>query len=149
MNELNKAYQAALYYLSRREYSAYELRQRLLQKEFAERVINEALLKLEQDNYLNPARFVESLIYNKMQRGYGPLRIQQELRQHQIDSELLLQSERWQNADWFELAREVRQRRFGLTAIHDLKQKAKQARFLYARGFSQDQIKYALSETID
>jgi regulatory protein len=149
MSELNKAYQSALNYLSRREYSAHELRQRLLQKNFEETIINAALIQLEKDNYLSQARFIESLVYSKIQRGYGPLRIQQELRQHTIDSEALLHSERWQNADWFELARDAREKRFGLTRISDLKLKAKQFRFLYARGFSQDQIKYALSVQMD
>ncbi|WP_197469563.1 RecX family transcriptional regulator, partial [Oleiphilus sp. HI0125] len=48
------------------------------------------------------------------------------------------------DTDWFELAKHTRQRKFGDWDLgFDLKQKAKQQRYLYSRGFSSDQVNYA------
>ena len=46
--------------------------------------------------------------------------------------------------DWAALAREVRRRRFGLSPPGDYAERARQARFLQYRGFSNEQIRAAL-----
>ena len=65
--------------------------------------------------------------------------------------------------DWFELAREVAERKFGLRKSEShrsstdhatdhaasQKEKAKRMRFMQYRGFSYDQIKYALDSSVD
>jgi regulatory protein len=47
--------------------------------------------------------------------------------------------------DWFALAREVRQKKFGCDAPIDFQEKARQMRFLQYRGFGPDQIRAAVS----
>ena len=45
--------------------------------------------------------------------------------------------------DWFDLAREVRVRKFGVESPLEYKEKSKQMRFLQSRGFSMEQISAA------
>jgi regulatory protein len=45
--------------------------------------------------------------------------------------------------DWFQLAREIRQRKFGDASSLDFSETAKQKRFLQSRGFTLDQINQA------
>ena len=46
--------------------------------------------------------------------------------------------------DWFELAKTTAQQKFGDNYPVDVKEKAKRIRFLQYRGFSFDQINYAI-----
>jgi regulatory protein len=48
------------------------------------------------------------------------------------------------DADWYELAREIRSRKFGRLKPADFKEKAKQMRFLQYRGFEPDHIQVAV-----
>jgi len=131
-------------FLSRREHSRFELIRKLRQKGFESTVIESVLSQLQVDNLLNEQRFVESFVYSRINRGYGPLRIQQELRQRGITGDLLAQAlENYD--DWTDLACQVRQKRFGETP-KNAQERAKQSRFLYYRGFSGTQIKIALKK---
>ena len=47
--------------------------------------------------------------------------------------------------DWFKLAKDTAQLKFGSDHEVDAKEKAKRMRFLQYRGFSFDQINYALN----
>ncbi len=137
----------ALQWLARREYAVLELQQRLLHKGFDAEAVEQAVIQLQADRLLSNERFAESFVYARVQRGYGPLRIAYELKQHGIEAELFESVEHWQAADWWALARSARARRFGLTPIADDKTKLKQMRFLQQRGFSHEQIKEALAAT--
>lgn len=76
--------------------------------------------------------------------------MRQELQLQRVDSELVSLSFEACEIDWFELARQVRERRFGLDDPgDDQKLRAKQQRFLYSRGFSSDQIHYAMQPSED
>ena len=91
---------------------------------------------LQAQGYLSEARFVESRINARSSR-YGSLRIKQELAQHglSIDAE----TQATLRASEAERARAVWQRKFGsATAMDDPVQRARQLRFLTARGFSPD-----------
>ncbi|MDP6994508.1 MAG: regulatory protein RecX, partial [Woeseiaceae bacterium] len=46
--------------------------------------------------------------------------------------------------DWFELAREVRVRKFGADLPADFPEKARQMRFLQYRGFDAEQVQLAV-----
>ncbi len=85
---------------------------------------------------------------SRILRGQGVIRIKGELRQrgiHQdILSEALASVEASENMDWFELARETLARRFSSPGENP-KERARRERFLAARGFDFEQIRYALS----
>lgn len=89
-------------------------------------------------------RFAESFVHHRVNKGQGPMKIQQELRQRGIDQnliEILLESE---SIDWFSVAEQVRVKKYGEVVPGDYQKKAKQSRFLYSRGFSSDVISQLL-----
>lgn len=65
--------------LARREYSEFELRCKMQEKNFSETEIDEAIAHCQQKNWQNDQRFTENYLYYRAQRGYGLRRIQQEL----------------------------------------------------------------------
>jgi regulatory protein len=87
--------------------------------------------------YLNEARFVESRLHVRASR-FGAQRIQQELAQHglKLDAEqhaALRETE-------LERAREVWLRRFGAEPSRNPGERARQTRFLLARGFAPEVV---------
>ncbi len=151
MDSLSAIRDAALYRLGAREHSRWELQQKLalkLQRSGADDALITAIAtvldSLEADGYLSDRRFAESFVRSRHDRGQGMLRIRQELRQRGITNELAEEAFALLDYDWFELARSVRERRFGLDAPVDRKSYAKQVRFLQYRGFNPDQVRYAL-----
>lgn len=146
MSSLSDIRQQALVYLARREHSRAELQRKLLDKGFAQDLIQTVLDQLQTQHWLDECRFVESFIHSRFQKGQGPLRIQQELKQRGISSDLfnqVLEKETW---DWVAQIRAVRQRRFGHTLPKTWDERAKQMRFLQYRGFTADHIKAAFED---
>jgi len=128
--------------LARREHSRLELERKLGTRGFAEALVAEVLDELERDGLLSPDRFAESFIAARYAKGQGPVRIRRELAERGIEPEAAwFDDDRF---DWNALARTTRVRRFGRAQPADLKDKARQIRFLEYRGFSHDQIRQAL-----
>lgn len=138
----------AIQLLSRREYSRAEIAQKLKQKAFGEADIEACLDTLEEQGLQSDARFAESFIRSRILRGQGVIRIKGELRQRGINQETLSEAlahvEEVESVDWFELARETLARRFSSPGENP-KERARRERFLAARGFDFEQIRYALS----
>jgi Uncharacterized protein conserved in bacteria len=102
----------------------------------------EALLDwLQAQHYLSEQRFVESRVHARAGR-FGNLRIRQELAQHGValDAEA---AQRLRDTE-LERCREVWTRKFGGERPADAAARAKQMRFLAARGFSADVIRRVL-----
>lgn len=121
--------------LARRELSAGELerklRERLLPEESAQDIAP-VLDKLRARGLLSDQRMAEALVRTRGAR-YGRLRIAQELERRGVDRETIaasLPSE----ADEVRTAREVWRRKFGGPPAN-LQERARQARYLAARGF--------------
>ena len=136
---------AALRLLSRREHSAQELKQKLLHKGFEINLVESLLDELRQEGSLSDKRFAESYTRSRISRGYGPVRIRQELRQRGAGDEIIEAVVVDNDEQWYELARNVRQKKFGMEIPENLKDKLKQQQFLQYRGFSQQHMKFALS----
>jgi regulatory protein len=126
--------------LARREHSVAELRRKLLDKGYDKTAVDEQLQTLERENLLSDRRFTESYVNYRSKKGFGPLRIKQELKETGISEALSLEylddSEFWRS-----LAKNVREKRFGATPPRDYKDKARQLRFLQYRGFNNDQLR--------
>jgi len=136
----------ALNFLSIREHARAELRQKLLSKKFPLDGIEQVLMQLQADDLLSDARFTESFIRSRRNKGWGPVRIRYELQQHQIAEDLLNELLDSHDEQWTEAARRVRQKKFGTAIATDMKQKAKQIRFLQYRGFNTTHIKHAITD---
>lgn len=143
----------ALAYLARREYAVAELKQKLLASSKAseadtiachQRLVDKVIDEMCALNYLSDARYAAMLVRSRYNKGHGPMRVRQEFSQQRLASELCAQAFDEFEGDWFERAKEVLHKRFS-AAPSDYKARAKYMRFLASRGFSQDQIAYALS----
>ncbi len=77
-------FQSAMRLLARREQSAWELMHKLQQKGASEVEASEVIVRCQQLNYQSDLRFTQMLVQSRAGKGYGPMRIKMELRQHQI-----------------------------------------------------------------
>ncbi|HEU5293724.1 MAG TPA: recombination regulator RecX [Burkholderiaceae bacterium] len=129
----------ALRWLSQREHSRRELRDKLLRAAGDDRAGPEVDALLDQlcaQGHLSDARFVESRVHARHDR-FGNRRIEQELRRHGVTPDAELQQRL--RASEPARAREVWRKKFGQLA-GDASGRARQARFLAARGFSADVV---------
>ena len=137
LTQESKCYSAGLKMLMRREHSRLELFQKLQTKGFDVDVVNNSISKLVEQNYQSDDRFSEEFIQMRFNQGKGPVKIASELKMRGINTfDLSI-------FDWFQLAKEIRQRKFGDLSSLDFKGTAKQKRFLQSRGFTLDQINQA------
>ena len=102
----------------------------------------DALLdSLAASGYLNETRFVESRLHLRATR-FGAQRIQQELAQHGL--KLDAEQQATLRATELERAREVWLRRFGAEPSPAADERARQMRFLLARGFAAEVVRRLL-----
>lgn len=146
MNE-SDLYQYALFMLSRRDYGKAELFARMKRRMYEkndgiidETLIERVLERLNEQHFLDDNRVVALLLQGYIRKGYGPLRIKQEMRQKGFPQTLVDQHFANIDVDWFEKAAEVRSKKFGDDLPDDFKEKSKQIRYLQYRGFFGDMI---------
>lgn len=136
---------SAIGLLSRREHSINELTKKLKVKQYPLDDIAPVIEFLIENDYLSNIRFAESVIRNKVSRGYGWQYIKQELQQKGVTSDIYLSVLEEQSIDWYLQAQLAYEKRFGASEIIDQKDKAKRLRFLQYRGFSFDECLAALN----
>lgn len=128
----------ALTYLTRREHTQQELQTKLLGKKFAESIIESVIEQLLSQNLLSDARYAEQYTAERMRKGYGPMRIQQELQQRGVNAELVEQTLSVYKAEWLDHATLAWKK---YMRLHPDVETVKQQQFLYQRGFTFDQIR--------
>ena len=137
---------AAMDLLTGREYLRSELAQKLAQKFDNSPLIDKVLEQLINDGLQSDKRFVQAFVRSRIMRGQGEVRIRMELCRRGADKALADRAVANFDVDWFELARTVTLNKFGASSPADSREKSKRIRFLQYRGFSYDQINYALSQ---
>ena len=128
----------AMRYLARREHSRTELRAKLLPHVQEHEDVDALLDDLTRNKWLSDERAAEMLVNAKRAR-FGTQRIAHELRQRGIGENLIADALPHLKETELATARDVWQKKFGAYP-QDQKEKAKQVRFLQARGFSLDVI---------
>jgi regulatory protein len=123
----------ALRLLARREYSRAELRRKLLSPEVDAQALDALLDDLEGKRLLSDARYAEVLARSKGSR-YGVAVVSRTLSQQGVDPQVAAAALEPLRASERQRALDVWQRRFGAPPA-DLKERARQHRFLLARGF--------------
>ncbi|WP_109478766.1 recombination regulator RecX [Paraburkholderia sp. C35] len=125
----------ALGYLSRREYSRAELSRKLAPYVEEGDSIETLLDSLESEGWLSDSRFAESLLHRRASR-MGAGRIVNELKRHAVDQTLVEEVSAQLKETELARAQAVWRKKFG--ALPETpNERAKQARFLATRGFSQ------------
>ena len=131
---------AAMDLLARREHGRVELTRKLRQRGAPQELIDGALDRLAEEGLLSESRYLETFVASRARSGYGPMRIREELAQRGLSRPAIEQALSEAEVDWGEQLRELWQRKFAGQIPEDMCEKAKQARFLAYRGFSQEQI---------
>ncbi len=125
--------------LARREHSRCELTRKLREREFEADVIKATLDTLEADHLLSDVRFTEAYIKMRSGRGFGPVRIEQELLERGVSDSIIHDVLKNQHWHWQEVIAYEQHKKFKRLP-KDFTEKAKQSQFLYYRGFTLEQI---------
>jgi regulatory protein len=137
---------AAMRLLTRREHSAHQLRLKLKQRCFEDADIDEALLECARLDMQSDMRFAESFCRSRASRGYGPVRLAQELREAGVSSADASQvlDEMNHSMDWVIEATRVWQKKYhvaGRVEVLSTLEQQKQKQFLRYRGFTDEIIR--------
>jgi regulatory protein len=129
--------------LSRREQSQFELRRKLSELEVSSDLIDETIAKFAEKDIQSDIRYAEAAVRVGYRNGKGPVFVERQLSEHNIDAALVKELIANESFDWFESAKAVRLKRFGENLPKEWLDKQKQMRFLQYRGFIHEQIKDA------
>ncbi len=133
--------QAGLRLLVRREHSRLELSRKLAARGYGASLIHSALEQLEEQGQLSEVRFTQQYISSRIRKGYGPVRIRQELAERGI-AELQMDDGFTANeVDWYSLMERACIHKYGNVEVDEYKGQAKRARFLEYRGFPHELIR--------
>ncbi len=144
---IDAARDAAVRLLGRREHSTHELRRKLKRRGYCDDVIDEVIATLRAADSVSDARFAESFVRVRSERGQGPLRIRAELRERGVTDTLADEVLTTTTEFWLERILHARVKRFGDAAPTSRDDWNRQARFLAGRGFPADLIYRALGES--
>lgn len=133
----------ALDLLARREHSRKELRVKLRSRGFDSDEVDAVVEGLADQGLQSDDRFLESFVEARIARGQGPLKIAAELRTRGVSGAIVTATLDLHAQRWNDLARTLRERRFGLALPAEDKERATQMRFLAQRGFTNGQARAA------
>lgn len=131
---------SALDILARREHTRLELKRKLKAKDFSTSEIEELLEVLINEGLQSDDRYTESYVHMRRKRGYGPLKIKQELQQRGISSELVDVHVEFNDKIWLDTACQAYEKKFSAKILDSANERAKRMRFLQSRGFTGDII---------
>ncbi len=129
----------ALRLLALREHTRTELEQKLARHDPDPDELKAALDDLQAKGFISEARVVESVLHTRASR-LGAQRVRRELQQKGVGAEAVAQAMDRLRETEETRAREVWRKKFGAPAA-DAKEKAKQMRFLLARGFAAEVVR--------
>ena len=129
----------ALRCLAAREHSRAELQRKLAPYEEEPGQLERVLDELQTKGFISEERVAASLLHRRAAR-LGDMRIRQELQAKGLDAPTVAQALEQLRGTERTRAQAVWQRRFGAPAP-DAKERARQMRFLLARGFSADVVR--------
>ncbi|MFV9614328.1 MAG: regulatory protein RecX [Gammaproteobacteria bacterium] len=126
--------------LSRREHSAFEIRDKLHKRDFAEQEIDQAIIELQQGGWLSDERFAEAYIRMRQLKGFGPIRIAIELNERGVKESIVDDYLQAGDEGWQQTLAQQYLKKYKNKPVEDYNDKAKRIRFLQYRGFALDAI---------
>ncbi len=138
------AWMVAQNYLARREYSRKELSKKLKTRKFTAHEIEQVLDELVKRGWQSDQRYCESFVRFRVMKGQGPRKIQYELQQKGVDSEIIASVLQLYDALWLQLCENVLSKKYVNRIPSSLDEKAKRYRFLTARGFPAELIRQVM-----
>lgn len=144
---LKKAKDKALKYLSYKMRSEKQVKEKLLEDDFPQIIINKVINTLKKYNYINDDIFAKAFIKDKINlKGYGIFKITYELKMLGISEEIFnkyLEDENFFNEE--EKAIELLEKKIKRIDYIDFKERQKLYAYLARRGFSFETINKALN----
>lgn len=142
------AYSVAIRLLGPRDHSVAELTKKLRLREHEEEAIDSCIQELIELNYVNDKRYAELYVEQRIEKGFGPLKIRSKLYERGIDSSLTRRAMDLLAPDWTQLATHLIHKRFNAEDIVDTDQRTvgRIARFVQGRGFSAGDVARGLKQ---
>jgi len=137
----------ALRLLGGREHSRAELQRKLAEHEQEPGQLQQVLDELQAKGFIRDERVAESVLHRRAGK-LGAGRIRQELQAKGLDADIVATAMDQLRATELERARDVWRRKFGEVA-QDASARARQSRFLAARGFGGEAVRRVLQEDRD
>lgn len=138
--------QAVTRYLAQREHGFKELIQKLVQKGFTEKWVKQVVQEFADRGWQSDERFATVMIKRRIDKGYGLHFINAECQQKGLSSSLTTRVIEALEPDWYTVAMDCAQRRFGEQIAPDQKAQMKRYRFLTQRGFSSDIVRAVIHD---
>ena len=130
-------------FLARREHTGKEIFSKLKNRVESVEILKAEIDKLEEEGLIDNKRFAEQYIYSRSLRGYGPLRIKQELKQRGVNENI--SQPLMNDIDWTSFAIKVLEKKTVGIFPDETKQILKIKKFLNYRGFDFNHIEQAFS----
>ena len=128
-------------FLARREHTNKEIYEKLKNRVEDLNLLREEITKLMDEGLIDNKRFAEQYIYSRSTKGFGPLRIEQELNKRGVDQKI--SQELLNSKDWSNFAKLALQKKKGSNILVDGKDILKIKSFLNYRGFNNFHIEEA------
>ena len=132
--------------LVNREHGRHELEQKLLQRELPSGLIDSVLDQLAEEGLQCDVRFAESYTRMRVDRGYGANKVRADLQARRLEQSVIENAITDSGTDWHGVAGSALAKKFGGNSVVDMKTRAKMQRYLYQRGFSQEDIRSAIDD---
>lgn len=120
-------------FLSRREHSSQEIFKKMSNRVESKEMLLDSIQELVNDGLLSDERFAESYFHSRKNKGYGPLRIRNELKQRGIGDQLFFTLSN--EVNWSKYALEALRKKINGDLPTEIKGVLKLKRFLNYRGF--------------
>jgi regulatory protein len=150
--EKKRVKEKAIRLLALRAHSEKELRTKLIQKGFAEEMVEDVISELKTQKLLDDIAFAHSYARTRLiNKPVGERLLRQELRQKGISDECInaVVSEAFSEKDQIEYAKELLVKKLPRSqGLENLKKKKRLADFLVRRGFDWDLVKEAIEGTL-
>ena len=128
--------------LARREHSRQELFQKTQIKGFDAVLINSNIDNFIAHDWQSDSRYAAMLLRSRILKNHGPIKIKMELQSKGVSSDIIEHCMEDKD-DWNEIALTALTKKFTVPYLNQ-NESNKQYRFLQQRGFSNEQIKWAL-----
>jgi regulatory protein len=134
----------AIRLLAQNEHTVRQLRTKLRKKDYDAESIETVLEDLQRRNLLSDERFARQYLQMRSRKGFGPVRIEQEMYEKGVSDALISITLEEADIDWPELMQETLGKKYGSGPALNYDERARRARFLEYRGFPASLIRKTL-----
>ena len=147
-NNSNRIMSYALYLISNKMYSKKSLSDKLLYKGFEKSDIEKVIARFIELNYINDEIFAQSLVEYLQRKGKGPFYIKNELKQHDIDNEIIskVMKNTQEGKEPYLQIIDIMKRKYSKFDGKNKNEVRKTAMFFQRRGFASQDIAKAFRE---